>query len=493
MKKILKMVGKVFVRVVLVVVVLLVVILMVGPNVAVKVVNAKAGDFVNAEVSLEDIDLNLFRGYVELEGLKVGQPEGFEGALLLELAHAHVKLDVGSLMKRPIVISDIVVEGLSANIIKNADGVMNVEKLTKTPPEPKEEKPEEKKPTGEPPAVALDHLLIDNLKVRYVDASFGDDDPLDVGVSNLVLKVTGILFDTSAKPERVLPGRVELTSTVTQGKALDAYLGAIARVGVLSTNVPAVNAGVRLAGLDLDVVDPVLPPGIGTSLSAVLGGGCLDVEADISMVEDVRDIKVVLVNKSIRLPLPTGGGIDSILTDLGKLLAARLAGQVVGMVGNVGSAGVEVAGTAVKSAGAVGKGAGKLVGNVGGGLFNMVKGVAKGDIKAVGTALKDTTVGSVKTVVSTVTNTAVTAVSGVGQAAGKGLGSASADQWRTTAPARWAEMWKTTITVVDNMPYPTIPEPKEEPKEDSKKEPKPEQISEAAPEAETTEAAPDNE
>jgi hypothetical protein len=305
--------------------------------------------------------------------------------------------------------------------------------------------------------------LIENLKVRYVDSSFDDKEPLDVGVSNLVLSVTDILFDTSAKPARVLPGRVKLTSKITQGKEADAHLGAIARLGILGTNVPAVNAGVRLAGLELGVVDPVLPPGIGTSIAAVLGGSCLDVEADISMNSEFQDIDAVLVNKSTRLPLPTGGGFDSIMADLGKLLAARLAGQVTAVAGNVGEAGVEVAGTAVKSAGTVVKGAGKLAENVGGGLFKMVKGAAKGDIKSVGTALKDTTVGSVKDAVDTVTDTATTAVSGVGDAAGKGLGSESAEEWRTNAPARWAAAWETTVAVVDNMPYPTAPEPKTEP------------------------------
>jgi hypothetical protein len=415
MKKALKIVGKVLGTIVLVVLVLVVVVLMVAPNVAVKVVNAKAGDFVNAEVSLKDIDLNLFRGYVELEGLVVGQPEGFEGDPLLELPHAHVKLDVGSLMRQPIVISDIVVEGLSANIIKDTNGVMNVEKLA------------------------------------------------DVGVSNLVLSVTDILFDTSAKPARVLPGRVKLTSKITQGKADDAHLGAIARLGVLSTNVPAVNAGVRLAGLDLDVIDPVLPAGVGTSIAAVLGGSCLDVEADVSMAEGVQDIEAVLVNKTTRLPLPTGGGFDNIMADLGKLLAARLAGQATAVVGNVGSAGVEVAGAAADSALAVGKGAGKIVGNIGGGLFKMGKGALKGDIKSVGSALKDTTVGSVKEAVDTVAETAETAADGVMDAADKGLGGASADAWRTNAPARWAAAWETTVAVVDNMPYPTAEEPAKEP------------------------------
>ncbi len=460
MKKALKIVGKLVGWIILVVLVLVLTLLLVGPNVAVKVVNAKAGDFVNAEVSLRDIDLNLFRGYVEIEGLTVGQPDGFEGDPLLELPHAHVKLDVGSLMHPPIVIRDILVQGLSATIIRDTNGVMNVEKLVKTPPEPKEEPGEDKAPAGEPPAVALDRLLIENLRVRYTDASFGDKEPLDAGVSNLMVSVTDILFDTSARPARVLPGRVKLTSRITQGKAADAHLGVIARLGVLSTNVPAVNAGVRLAGLDLDVVDPVLPAGIGTSMAAVLGGSCLDVEADISMADDVRKIDAALVTKGARLPLPTHGGFDNIMSDLGKLLAARLAGQVGAIAENVGAAGGEVAGTAAKSAGTVVKGAGKIVENVGGGLLGMVKGAAKGDIKSVGAALKDTTVGSVRDAVDTVTETAGTAVTGVGEAAGKGLGGASAGEWRANAGVRWAATWETTVTGVDNMPYPTATKPK---------------------------------
>ncbi len=482
MKKALRILGKVLGWMVLAVVLLLVVVLAVGPNLAVKVVNAKARNFVNAEVSLKDIDLNLFRGYIELEGLRVAQPEGFEGEPLLELPHAHVKLNVGSLLKPPIVIRDVAVKDLSASIIKNADGVLNVEKLVRTPPEPEGE-PEAKKPAGAPPAVALDSLLIENLKVRYVDSSFDHKDPLDVGVNGLVLSVTDILFDTSAKPGRVLPGRVKLTSKITQGKDADAHLGAIARLGVLSTNVPAVNAGVRLAGLNLEVIDPVLPAGIGTGIAAVLGGSILDVEADISMASDVRNIDVVLVNKSMRLPLPTGGGFDTIMADLGKLLAARLGGQVASMAGNVGAAGVEVAGTAAESALAVGKGAGRIVGNIGGGLLKMGKGALKGDVKSVGAALKDTTVDSVKEAVDTVTETAGTAVSGVTVAADKGLGGASAAAWRTNAPARWASAWATTVAMVDNMPYPAAKGPKAE----SEDKPEPAEDTYAAPSAQDAE------
>jgi hypothetical protein len=454
MKKILKIAGKVLGWIVLVVVVLVAVLLMVLPNVAVKIVNAKASDFVNAEVSLEDIDLNLFRGYVEVEGLRVGQPDGFEGEDLLNLPYAHVRVSVGSLLKPPILIRDVRVEGLSATIIKDTNGVVNVEKLAKTPPAPKEEEPdEEPRPAGEPVAVALETLVVNDVRVRYNDASLGDK-PLVVGVDDLLLKVDDILFDPAASTGRVLPGRVELTTRVHQGDAADAHLGAIARLGVLGTNVPAVNAGLRLCGLELKGYDAVLPAGMGTSISAVLGGSCLDLEADVSMAEEVRDIEATLVNKDVRLPLPTHGGFGNIMTDLSALLAARLAGQVTAMAGNVGSAGVEVAGTAVKSAGAVAKGAGKIVGSVGSGLFKVVKGAAKGDLKSVGEGLKDTTVGSVKEAVSTVTNTTMTAVDGVGTAASKGIGKAAADEWRAHARTRWEGHWATTVEVVDNMPYP---------------------------------------
>ena len=452
MKKALKKVAKVLGTILLVLVVLVVVLLMVLPNVIVKVVNSKAGDFVNAEVSLTDIDLNLLRGYVEIEGLRVGQPEGFEGDDLLTLRHAHVKLDVGSLMNAPIVISDVRVDGLTANIFKDTNGVMNVEKLAKHPPEPKKE-PEEAPPAGEPIAVALEKLVVNDVDVRYRDASLGEE-PLVVGVDDLLLMVNDILFDPAASADKVMPGRIELTTRIHQGDAADAHLGAIARLGVLGTNIPAVNAGVRLSGIELKGYSAVLPTGMGTSIAAVLGGSCLDLEADVSMTDEVRDIEAALGAKGALLKLPVESGFGNIMGDLSKLLAARLAGQATAMAGNVGSAGVEVAGTAVKSAGAAAKGAGKIVGNVGGGLFKVVKGAATGDLKGIGEGLKDTTVGTVSEAVNTVSDTAKTAVNGVGKAASKGIGKDSADEWRATARTRWEEKWATTVAVVDNMPYP---------------------------------------
>lgn len=457
MKKMVKTIGKVLGVVILAVVILLVVLLMAAPNLAVKMINSPAGDFINAEVSVVDIDLNLFRGYVAIEGLTVGQPKGFEGGPLLDLPHAHVKIAMGSLLNPPLPISDVLVRDLRATIIKNADGVLNVETLAQTPRGPQEEPPPQDRPTGGPPAVALEQLLIDNIKVRYVDASLGKGDPLAVGVSNLVLEATDVLFDVGAASDLTLPGRVKLTSQIMQGQADDAYLGVIARLGVLNSNTPAVNAGVRIAGLEFKGLAYAWP-GVATGIAALLGDSGMDLETDIAMAPGVRQIDVVLVNKTVRLELPMRGGLDNITKDLSALLTARLAGSVTGAAGNMGAAGVGVVDTTVQSAGSVVKGAGKVAGNVGGGLFNLVKGATKGDLKSVGQALQETTAGSVKEAMAAVTNVAGTAVSGVGQAAGMGLGRASADAWRTNASARWSAAWEAVVTKVDGMPYPTAEE-----------------------------------
>ena len=433
--------------------VLLIVVLMAIPPIAVKVVNAKSGDFLNAQVTLKDIDLNLFRGYVGLEGLHVAQPEGFVGDALLDLAHAHVNVKMGSLLHPPIVISDVRVEGLAMHIIKDTNGVLNVERLAKTPPQPKEDRPEKPGSAGEPPAVALERLAVSDLNVRYSDFSLGDG-TLDVAIRDLLLTVTDILFDPAAPVDKAMPGRVLMTARLDQGEQPNARLGVIARLGVLSTNVPAVNAAVRLSGAELKAYDVVLPPGT----AATLGGSCLDLAADAVVSPDILDVKAAIITKGSTMPMSVGGTPANPQVNLGDvagLLGARLGGQVTSMAGNVGSAGVEVAGTAVKSAVAVGQGAGRIVGALGGGLFKAVKGVATGDIKAAGEGLKDSTVGSVKAAVGTVTNVTMTAVSGVGEAAGKGSGKASADAWREGVSSRWEQEWTTTVKVVDSMPYPS--------------------------------------
>ena len=456
--------GKIIGIIVIVVIVLVVIILAVMPSVATWFVNNRSDRFVNAEVTLDDIDLNLLRGRLTVEGLHVGQPEGFEGDALFDLARLHVDFSMASLFNPPLVVGAIEVEQPAVHVIKDSNGVMNVASLVKAPParEPAVEPVPavaEAEPEGEPatpPAVTLLRLQVDGLTARYEDHSLGDE-PVDVTLGDLMLLLQDVRFDVAGAGEPILPGSMDMTARIMRDGLPDARLGAAARIGVLGTNVPAVNAVLRLSGFELASIGEMLVPGI----AQVLGGSSLDVYADAIVSPDVLDVDARLVTAGTSLGISVGGTLDSPEVNLGAiagLLASRVGDAALGAVGNVGAAGGQAALAAGETALAVGKGAGKIVGAMGSGLFGALKGAATGDLGAIGDGLKQTTVGAVGEAVSAVTNATMTAADGLGDAAGATIGMDTAAKWREETDTRWEDEWTSARKALGSLPYPRPPE-----------------------------------
>ncbi len=61
-------------------------------------------------VKLDNVDISLLRGLVQLERLEVGNPPGFAAPTAIKLGTARVRLDVRSILSETIVIDEILVE-----------------------------------------------------------------------------------------------------------------------------------------------------------------------------------------------------------------------------------------------------------------------------------------------------------------------------------------------------------------------------------------------
>jgi hypothetical protein len=346
---------------------------------------------------------------------------------------------------------------------------MNTEALATAPEEPPagaadsgEEPAEDAKETekGAPDEVTEPGkpIRIANVNVQNVTFSFTDytagDEPFVLTVTNINLALSDLLIDAAADAESVEPGKATLTAVIIQNGFSNAYIGAETYVGPVGGAVPAVNAQVRLVGLELKPLGSLIPPGTGEAL----GGSAFDTSVKAAVSESLLDVSVKLdtiANHTIALNV--GGTPDEPEFDKSALLFnvfGRGGGTVVNVAGNVTEAGMATAGATLKTAGNLGKDTGKAVANLGKGLFGTVKNVAKGDVKGAAKSLGDTGKNVVTDTAGAVTDTGKGLAEGVGDAGKAAVGGERAAAWRSEVWTRWTTRWPEAQQEAAAMPYP---------------------------------------
>ena len=175
MKRILKVSGLIF----LIVVVLLVlgVGLFSGPLIK-HVVNKVGPRLLGVPVTLQSASFNLFAGQLKLQGLHIGNPEGFKAAGLFELGSIDVDLDMASLFKPVVVIKEIRIaapEITYERALKNSNIGQLLAQLGSKEGAPA---PVETKATTVPPAeggkkVVIQKLTISGARVRATLTALG--------------------------------------------------------------------------------------------------------------------------------------------------------------------------------------------------------------------------------------------------------------------------------------------------------------------------------
>ncbi len=176
MKKIVKIPG----IIIIVLILLVVIIRLVLSLAAVKIANRELPQILNTEASVGSISLGLLRGYLSIKDLRIGQPEGFgEGDLLL-VPELSVKVKLTSLYNPPLIVEEVILTDWEVNIVKNADGVMNIDAIQpKSSPEPAPtsepesgKKPEEEEESSSK-AILVQKFSIKNLSCSYTDHAIG--------------------------------------------------------------------------------------------------------------------------------------------------------------------------------------------------------------------------------------------------------------------------------------------------------------------------------
>ena len=158
-----KAVNKIVKVVVLAVVVVLVILigsLYVFSGHLVKIgVETAATKTLGVRVDIADVDISILGGSVEIEGLIVGNPAGYEHKNLLELGQARVAANIGSMLGDTVQIREIKLDGI--NLVIEQKGLSNnLQEVIKAIPsgEPGTE------PSGK--KLRIDELEITNVTVK---------------------------------------------------------------------------------------------------------------------------------------------------------------------------------------------------------------------------------------------------------------------------------------------------------------------------------------
>ena len=162
-----KPVNKIVKRVVLVVAIVLVILvggLYVFGGHLVKIgVETAATKALGVRVDIADVDISILGGSVEIEGLIVGNPAGYEHKNLLELGRARVAVNIGSMLGDTVQIKELKLDGI--NLVIEQKGLSNnLQDVIKAIPSGEPGQREEAAEPGK--KLRIDELEITNVTVK---------------------------------------------------------------------------------------------------------------------------------------------------------------------------------------------------------------------------------------------------------------------------------------------------------------------------------------
>jgi hypothetical protein len=284
-----------------------------------------------------------------------------------------------------------------------------------------------------------------------------DEEVLRVKIASLDLLITNLLIDPEADSELVEPAQALLTARIIQEPFMDGLLGIHAWLGPVGTGFPAVNAVFRLANLELEPLDVVVPDGV----AQVLGGSALDLTVDLKLADYLLDCEIeVEASGGHNIPLYIGGTPDQPEIDTSSLLFGvmlHFGGGVGNLVGNIGGAGYQVGSAIGESSLAVGVGTANVLGSIGGGLFKTVTSAATGDLDGAAEGLSDTTVGTANEAAATGGEVAGKAADGATATADSTTGEDADREWREDTSNRWRKSWDEARELLKEMEFPPPP------------------------------------
>jgi uncharacterized protein involved in outer membrane biogenesis len=253
-----------------IVLVVLAVVLITGffaslPEIVRQVVVRQVPKAVGRQISIEDIDLNLFTGYVAVKKLRLTERDG--RTAFVEFERLEARLALWGIVGRNFRVRDFRLVGPMVRIVRGENGELNLQDLM-----PGVEKADvAREPTKW--AFVLDHAAIERGRLIVEDRTVSP--AADWSIQDLAIETSGVSTRPNSPPGR-LKGSLRMGTTALEIR-WDKFQQAPVRV----------EGGIKLTGLDLTRVRPYLPP----PLAGAFASGTFRTELSVSYTRTVEGIQ----------------------------------------------------------------------------------------------------------------------------------------------------------------------------------------------------------
>lgn len=171
-----------------------------------KGIVAGAQKALQVDVRLESVELHVLDGKADITRLQIDNPKEFKFPTFLDMGHASIDLDVGSLMSKTIKISNLKIDDIKI-VIEQKGGTNNLKEILNNLPDSKPQQSQNQaKSTSKGKDIRIEVLEINNIQVQAKLL------PLPGRASTVTFKLDPIRLENIGKDYRV--DSVELTSMV---------------------------------------------------------------------------------------------------------------------------------------------------------------------------------------------------------------------------------------------------------------------------------------
>ncbi len=416
------------------------------PNYVLAKVNSSLENALLAESHVESMDISLRQGHIRLHNLSIVQPEGYDKGIFLTVPQLNLEVDLFSVVNPPIRIRRIFIGNAEVNILKESDAGLNVMNLIQ---------PQQKTTESDGTSIIIEEIQIENSSISYEDNSYSEGK-----LRFYLVNIDGEGRNISINPPKnvnseAAAASATLTGRLRQVPGYDGYVGIALEAEAIQAGTIPMNSALRVVGLDLALLDTVLPPGTRN----LIGGDAADIGFNLSMGENYLNGHVVVDTiGNYRHTLNLGGSPENVVLEtsgLFEFLRERTGGIAGKVVGSAAETGAEIAGAAEESVKEVGSGAKKVAGSLLGGILKAAKGVATADPSEIAEGVKESTVETAKEVTETVAGTGRTLAKGATEAVT--LSRKEEKNWWHNLEQRWQSRWQSATDFLETATLP--PEP----------------------------------
>ena len=408
-----------------------------------RMVSEDLSENLGVEMSIESVQVDLWGQHAGFYGFRIRQPDGFGNDTLLHLPAAEATMSLSGLFSRRLALRRVALEKAEIRLVADTNGAWNVQTLADRL------RRDQRENDGFFQSVHIDTLEGSDGRIRAYEP-VDSTNAVTFALTDLDLTLENVRYDRTRPDPSASDGSLRLTGRIRKAAFPDGRFGAAATFGSFGAGLPAMKTSLRIIGLELAVLEPVLMD----HAAAILGGDAVDLSADLQRRSAGLDGSVLLETiAGYRYEAAVAGTLRDpslrIEDDALSLVLGRSRGLLGRTYGNLRSAGKEAFAKSRGAAAELIKETSKSAESFGAGFLNALQGVVTLDLSDMNKGFREMGVSVAGGAKDAVFTAGGGIMEGVGSVTGGLTGDADARAWRFAVTQRWEQAWQDALDTVE--------------------------------------------